>query len=198
MNDDSDDRDGASSPKGSHRGRGHKENPNDPSETLGPEDVLGTIIGRLGRLLGQAQDVFEEATNSNGNKRDRKDDRLRTSSKMTIRTVGGENVSLSSIMSELNLEPENTTEHPELREFKPEFVVDTPELLVAVSDVPGSTLENVDVTIDGDVMVIRSITPTVEYWAEVLMHRNVDLAKREVLVLNGILSIIWKFPVDTK
>lgn len=155
-------------------------------------EALQRLLRRLGGLFGQAKGLFEEAEKSAASR-----ERPRVRSSVTVRTLDGSEFSLPSVLDALKRASEGEESAQEgrlLRQFDLEFGIDTPGRLVAVADLPGATAEDVSILIDGDLMVVTALSPTVEYWAEVLLPRDVTTAKRAVSMANGILSIVWTFP----
>lgn len=168
--------------------------PAENRDSVGAE-ALGVILSRLGGIFGKAQTLLDDAAksaNTSGH--------ARTESKFTMRTLDGEETSLSSIVGAFQNAREgqdNSVGDRPLRQVTPDFVMDTPGYLVALVDLPGVVAEDVDITVDGDVLVMKAAAPAAEYWAEILMPRDVSAAKQQVSIRNGILRIVWTFPDAT-
>lgn len=156
---------------------------------------LGEIFRRLGRVFGRAADAVEQAENREGGDAQRAVIETRSS----IRTLEGEPVDLGSLVEALGGATQSAREDNSrpLRQVTPEFVIDTPDRLVAVADLPGASSDDVRVSVDGDLMRLEARTSNVDYWAELMLPRDVSSAKLDTSVRNGILNIVWTFSGDT-
>ena len=163
----------------------------DNRDNVGAE-ALGVILSRLSGIFGKAQTLLDDAARSANTS-----EHARTESKFTMRTLDGEETSLSSIVGAFQNAREgqdNSVGDRPLSQVTPEFVMDTPGYLVALVDLPGVVEEDVDITVDGDVLVLKATAPAAEYWAEIMMPRDVSAARQQVSIRNGILRILWTFP----
>lgn len=166
----------------------------DDKSDMPEAERLFEMFRRLGGLLGQAADLVEQAGKLQG--KDGKPPVIETRSSM--RTLDGEPLDLETLVGALRgaNEPAPEDKSRPLRQITPEFVTDTPERLVAVADLPGTMTEDVQVSTEGDLMRIEVRARSADYWAEVMLPRDVSAATRDVSVRNGILNIVWTFPGD--
>lgn len=155
---------------------------------------LGNMFRQLGGLLGQAADLLKQADKLQG-----KDGKAPViEARRSVRTLDGEPLDLETLVEALRgaTEPAPEDKSRPLRQITPEFVIDMPERLVAVADLPGTLTEDVRVSTEGDLMRLEARARNTDYWAEVMLPCDVSGAVQDVSVRNGILNIVWTFPGD--
>ena len=160
----------------------------------GAEDALGDVMRRLGGVFGQAAELVDVAKKLG----DREGKPPTTDAQVSMRTLDGTPLSFSSLQDAfaeaIDQTDKDTGPQRPLRQAEIEFVIDTPERLVAIADMPAICTDDVEITIDGDSLAMQAASNSAEYWAEVLLPRDVTKAKMDVAVVNGILNIVWRFP----
>jgi len=166
----------------------------DESQQLRGRAAIEGIVGGLGDILGKIADLAERAEESRRDgsftTADGKEGRFQVG--FNIRTMSGD-----SGEPEIKVEPfgdvsrDRTTGQASVRERRepPTDVFEEADHVLVVVEMPGIGDEDVQLTIDGDVLTVSAESASKRYYKEVLLPLACDAATMQVRAVNGVFEI---------
>lgn len=167
------------------------------AERNGGVGLEGLLRG-IGDLLHQAANLSSDLRRAG-----QQDSKPTVESRMTIRTLGGEEIGadffgLNELVSRAKAQQGQPEEGaapppPERREVVIDIFSDS-DAILAVAELPGAAVDTLKVTVEQDMLAISAEGPGIEYQGEALLPAPVDNSAREQSFRNGVLELRWPLP----